>query len=166
MDIILRINIILKQELFISQLEGYQTTMLLVHKHLIVRAEVTNPPKDVVFIKDWFKQLVDKIGMKIMIGPIAEYCHMKGNRGLTCIAVIETSHIALHTWDEVSPSIIQLDVYSCGHFKIDEIIAHLSQFNPTKVEYKYLDREHDLKLISECEESCGLENTTQFKLAV
>lgn len=141
--------------------------MILVHKHLIVRAEVKFPPKDEDFITNWFKELVDKIDMKIMIGPIAKYCTMKGNRGLTCIAVIETSHIALHTWDEVDPGIIQLDVYSCGPLNIDEIINHLSQFDVTKVEYKFLDRENDLRLISECENDfCGLENTSQLKLAV
>ena len=28
---------------------------------------------------------------------------MEGNRGITGIAVIETSHIAIHVWDEFNP---------------------------------------------------------------
>ena len=26
--------------------------------------------------------------------------HMPGNRGITAVAIIETSHIAMHIWDE------------------------------------------------------------------
>ena len=32
------------------------------HKHLIIRAEVNNPPKDPSWTHSWLKQLVEKIG--------------------------------------------------------------------------------------------------------
>ena len=35
-------------------------------------------------------------------------CH--GNKGLTAFAIIETSHIAMHIWDE-PVALLQLDVY-------------------------------------------------------
>ena len=60
------------------------------------------------------------------------------------ICIIETSHIAMHVWDEPSPALIQLDVYTCGSLDINIIFEELKQFEPVKVEYKYLDREHGL----------------------
>jgi S-adenosylmethionine/arginine decarboxylase-like enzyme len=47
--------------------------------------------------------------MKILIGPIAKYLDVPGNRGLTVAAIIETSHIVMHCWDECSPGLMQLD---------------------------------------------------------
>jgi S-adenosylmethionine/arginine decarboxylase-like enzyme len=117
--------------------------MALVHKHLIVRAEVDNPPtsKEVTALRVWLSNLVYKLDMKVLCGPEVVYCHMKGNRGMTGFCIIETSHIAFHSWDEQDPSIIQLDVYSCSHFVVETILEHLHRFRPTKVEYKFLDRD-------------------------
>jgi S-adenosylmethionine/arginine decarboxylase-like enzyme len=118
--------------------------MALVHKHLIIRAEVTTPPTDEQFIVDWMKKLIDSIGMKVLMGPYAKYLDVVGNRGLTTVAIIETSHIALHVWDEDSPSLMQLDVYTCGPLEPQLVVDAIQEFNPTKVEMKYLDRENDL----------------------
>jgi hypothetical protein len=43
-------------------------TNLLVHKHLIVRAESKRPPKDEEHITDWMRDFVDSIGMKVLMG--------------------------------------------------------------------------------------------------
>lgn len=118
--------------------------MALFHKHLIIRAELDNPPKDVLAIQDWLKALVEEIDMKILLGPFAVYCDMEGNRGLTVIAVIETSHIAMHVWDEEVPALMQLDVYTCSTLDPYEVIEALKEFEPAKIEMKYLDREHNL----------------------
>ncbi len=120
---------------------------ILEHKHLIIRAELHNPPKCAEAIQDWMKILVDKIGMKILMGPYAVYSDMVGNRGLTAVTIIETSHIAMHVWDEVEPALMQLDVYTCSTLNIDDVFEALSEFSPHHVEYKYIDREHDLTLI-------------------
>ena len=93
-------------------------------------------------------KLVDKIGMKICSGPHTAYVDIPGNSGVTGVVVIETSHIAIHVWDEAEPALLQLDVYTCGPFDMDTIFEDLEQFNPTKVEWKYLDREHDLTEVS------------------
>lgn len=122
---------------------------LLVHKHLIVRAETISPPMDEEFLQQWLKKFIKTIGMNIMMGPYIKYCNMVGNRGLTGIVIIETSHIAMHIWDEVNPSLMQFDLYSCGNFnpeKICEIIN--TDFCTTKIEYKFLDREQNLKEIN------------------
>ena len=67
-----------------------------------------------------------------------------GNRGLTCVGIIETSHIALHCWDEDDPGLFQLDVYSCKDFDPMAVVEHFGCFEPVKVEYKFLDREFEL----------------------
>ena len=121
---------------------------MLVHKHLIIRAEINNPPRDPEWVINWLKELTGKIGMKICMGPISAYVEVPGNRGVTAVVVIETSHMAIHVWDEGSPSLIQMDVYTCGQLDTDIIFKELEQFEPVKLEYKYLDREHGLTEIS------------------
>ena len=119
---------------------------LLVHKHLIVRAEAIDPPMEEEFLRRWLEKFIFGIGMKVMMGPYVKYSHMEGNRGITGAAIIETSHIVVHFWDEVSPALMQFDVYSCGEFSPEEICEKIKKdFNTTKIEYKFLDREHDLK---------------------
>lgn len=120
---------------------------ILEHKHLIIRAELKNPPKCAEAIQDWMKLLVDKIGMKILMGPYAVYSDMVGNQGLTAVTIIETSHIAMHVWDEVDPALMQLDVYTCSTLNIDDVFLALSDFAPVNVQFKYIDREYDLTLL-------------------
>jgi len=75
---------------------------------------------------------------------------MQGNKGLTVMAVIETSHIVMHVWDEVSPALIQLDIYSCGDFDEHDVCKKISKdFDLSKIEYKYLNRETGLTDISQ-----------------
>lgn len=120
---------------------------VLEHKHLIVRAELNEPPYNTTDIKSWMRSLVDKIGMNILMGPYAVYSDMEGNAGLTAVTIIETSHIALHVWDEVTPALMQLDVYTCSTLDINDVFSAIQEWDPTKIEYKYIDREHDLTLL-------------------
>jgi len=121
---------------------------VLVHKHLIIRAEAKNPPMDVAVLRKWFQKFINEIGMKVMMGPYIKYSNMIGNRGITGAAIIETSHIVMHVWDEPDPALLQFDVYSCGEFNPETICDKIKKdFNATKIEYKFLDREHDLQEI-------------------
>lgn len=122
---------------------------ILEHKHLIVRAELNNPPKCTSAIDLWMRKLVDTIDMKILMGPYSVYSDMVGNQGLTAVTIIETSHIAMHVWDEVEPALMQLDVYTCSTLNVDDVFEAIKQFEPVTVEYKYIDREHDLTLLSD-----------------
>lgn len=121
------------------------------HKHLVVRAEISNPPfgADTGMVTEWMRSLIESIDMKIMFGPQAMYCHVEGNRGMTAFAIIETSHLAFHSWDECGPAILQLDVYTCSDLVVDDVVKALDVFEPTKIEYKFLDREHGLTLLDE-----------------
>jgi S-adenosylmethionine/arginine decarboxylase-like enzyme len=119
------------------------------HKHVIIRAEVNKPPgkDDIKKAKKWFRKLVKSLDMKILDGPRVKYVDLAGNKGLTGICIIETSHIAMHIWDEEIPALVQLDVYTCGVMKLDTVFKMLGEFEPTKIEYKYLDREYGLKVL-------------------
>ena len=117
---------------------------LLKHKHLIVRAEVLRPPSDETLASEQVSNLIDLLGMKILLGPYAKYVHLEGNRGLTVATVIETSHVVMHTWDESDPAVIQLDVYTCGDLDPQIVFDWLAQYQPIKKQFKYLDREFDL----------------------
>jgi S-adenosylmethionine/arginine decarboxylase-like enzyme len=126
---------------------------MLDHKHLIVRADVQKHPHDTNQLKQWLIELVNKIDMKLATkipeNPIAYYCDDIGNRGMTGVAIIETSHVALHSWDEETPGLIQLDIYSCAPFSLEKVFEHFSQFDPVRISYKFLDRNKDLKEIKE-----------------
>ena len=111
------------------------------HKHLLIRAEVQNPPKNEDETISWMRKLIKTIDMNILAGPYSSQVSKKGNKGLSGVAIIDTSHISIHTWDEQQPALIQLDVYSCKEFKKADVIDCLEEFKPITVEYKYFDRE-------------------------
>ena len=126
--------------------------MKLEHKHLLIRAEVTDCPMrdDLGYVLAWMNKLIDRIDMKLMQGPNITYVDQEGNRGITCMALIETSHIVLHIWDEQSPGLFQLDVYSCQSFDINIVLACLKEsFKISRIQYKFLDRKSDLIMIDE-----------------
>ena len=117
------------------------------HKHLIVRVNIGWCPQeeDLNKISDWIRSLIKKIDMKLLAGPYTTYVGEKGNKGMTSVAIIETSHIALHIWDEVSPGLMQLDVYSCADFNPPDVFDKVNElFQTIKMEYKFLDREKEL----------------------
>ena len=120
---------------------------MLTHRHLIVRCELSEPPVTVQSVHEWLVDLVSKIRMRIMSGPHVAYCAMPGNRGVTGVVVIETSHIALHVWDETAPALLQLDVYTCSELDPKIIADCLHEWRPTTIEYKFLDRDSALREI-------------------
>ncbi len=120
---------------------------MLTHRHLIVRCELAEPPVTVQSVQEWLVDLVSKIRMRIMSGPHVAYCAMPGNRGVTGVVVIETSHIALHVWDETDPALLQLDVYTCSELDPKIIADCLHEWRPTAIEYKFLDRDSALREI-------------------
>ena len=118
------------------------------HKHLIIRAEVIRPITSEKEIKKWLRNLVKKIDMNIIKGPYASYVSKEGNRGITGIVMIETSHIAMHVWDETSPALVQCDVYSCAEFSSSEVLIEFATMEPTKIEHMLLDRAENIRTIN------------------
>ena len=119
-----------------------------VHKHLIIRAEVNRPITSERETRKWLRNLVKKIDMKIVKGPYASYVSKEGNRGITGVVMIETSHISIHIWDETSPALVQCDVYSCAEFSSNEVLVKFAVMEPTKIEHMLLDRAEEIKTIT------------------
>ena len=117
------------------------------HKHLIIRAEVNNPITSEKELKRWLRKLVKKIDMNIIKGPYTAYVSKEGNRGITGVVMIETSHIAIHVWDEISPALVQCDVYSCAEFSSNEVLVEFASMGITKIDHIMLDRVDTIKLI-------------------
>lgn len=113
---------------------------MLDHKHLIINCRVNKPIVSPIKGKQWAKKLIDKIDMEIFMGPHAAYCNDKGNKGLTISAIISTSHLCVHFWDEDKPGHMRVDLYSCKNFDIETIFESLQEFEPTEIDYIFLDR--------------------------
>ena len=114
------------------------------HKHIVIRAKVLEPITSEKVLKKRLKDLTKIIKMKIIKGPYASYVTKDGNRGITGIVMIETSHIAIHIWDEESPALVQCDVYSCAEFQRGEVIMHLGSMKPKMIEYMMMDRSKEI----------------------
>ena len=128
-----------------------------VHKHLIIRAEVRHPITSERELKKWLRNLVKKIDMKIIKGPYAAYVSKEGNRGLTGIVMIETSHISIHIWDEELPALVQCDVYSCAEFSSNEVLAEFVPMDVVTIDKIVLDKADALK-ITHCDWVKAMEN--------
>ena len=120
---------------------------MLIHRHLIVRALVADPPRDCATVHTWLCELCQLIGMQLLAGPITARVEDVGNQGVTGVCIISTSHIAVHVWDETTPAVIQLDVYTCAELDPHAVIRHLTQFRPQHIDTHYLDRDTALSVI-------------------
>ena len=99
---------------------------------------------------EFLTNLVEKINMKIIKGPFASYVNVEGNRGLTGIVMIETSHIAFHIWDEVRPGLVQFDLYTCGQLELDKVVSIFKDtFDVVSMDYVLFDRENGFNVEAE-----------------
>ncbi len=120
---------------------------MLFHKHLLINAKVTEPMNEESKAIAFLKNLVERIDMKIIQGPFASYVDKPGNRGLTAIVMIETSHIAFHIWDEADPGLMQFDLYTCGELNLPSVLLAIGeQFNIISMDYNLFDRENGFVL--------------------
>jgi len=115
---------------------------MVVHKHLMVRAEVREPITSERDAKDWLWELSKLVGMEICLngGPHAHYVEKDGNYGIAAVAMIETSHISLHVWDREDPPLVQFDIYSCKDYDIKIPLGFVYKMKPTKIWYHVFDR--------------------------
>ena len=115
------------------------------HHHFIGRFEFAKPPlgSEKAYLEDWMANLIEGQGMNILSGPHVAYVDTLGNRGLTGVAIIETSHVAVHIWDETSPALVQLDFYTCGTLDKDAILRAINPWGVVKNAFLVLDREKE-----------------------
>jgi hypothetical protein len=112
------------------------------HNQLIVNGYTKTPLTKEQDAIDWMTNLVNSIDMKIIQGPYSSYVTKDGNKGLTCVVMIETSHIALHIWDEPNPGEIQFDLYTCGELPVEQIFENLEN-NLGLFDYHYMILERE-----------------------
>jgi S-adenosylmethionine/arginine decarboxylase-like enzyme len=124
--------------------------MSLEHKHILINARVNNSLESTEDAVSFLKDLVERVGMKILMGPHATYVDAPGNRGVTAIVGIETSHIAFHVWDEVTPARLQFDLYTCGSLDKEVVIEAVKErFEVVSADYRIYDREQGFVLLEE-----------------
>lgn len=120
------------------------------HKHILINAKVNNSLGSTEDAVSFLKDLVERVGMKILMGPHATYVDTPGNKGVTAIVGIETSHIAFHVWDEEVPAKLQFDLYTCGSLDKDVVIEAVKErFELVSADYRIFDREHGFVLLEQ-----------------
>lgn len=119
--------------------------MILKHEHLLVRGELYTPVKSQPLVETWLKDLIASISMEILVGPFSVYSTMIGNTGITAGAILSTSHVVLHTFEDEDMTVLQLDLYSCSCIDVELVMREITKFfHPYKLEFKFLDRETSL----------------------
>jgi S-adenosylmethionine/arginine decarboxylase-like enzyme len=120
------------------------------HNHLLINGYTLLPPTDENKTIVWMQELVESVGMKTIKGPFAAYVTKEGNKGLTATVMIETSHIAMHVWDETDPAFIQFDLYTCSTLPVEKVLKnledHFGLFNYTTL---VLERSEGFKIVPE-----------------
>jgi len=92
------------------------------HKHILFDAVITNPPRDEQAMKLFLSKLITDIDMVVadlgngQQNPQAWYCEDENNEGMTAQAILTTSHVVLHVWDQIEKPELHFDLYSCSDF--------------------------------------------------
>ena len=128
---------------------------MLKHKHLILALDCKYPPKDAEEMNAFISFLIKRVDMSIakaptlLSNPMSYYCAAPGNEGVTGVGILETSHTAIHSWDNEFPAKVQVDLYSCKEFDIPFVISLCNSFGIIRGSYLVLDRDTDLKVIEQ-----------------
>jgi len=119
------------------------------HLHLLVKGYITNPPKSEETLNQWFRELVNKVGMVVVAGPTSVYVDELGNEGITGTVTLATSHASIHVWDAIHPSMFQFDLYSCSDFTPEQVLNHINEhFDLQSATWQFIDRnDMEFKLI-------------------
>lgn len=110
------------------------------HRHIIVTAYVTNPPMTAEDGENWLRELVDIVGMEILFDANALYCEDLGNEGVTGVVGLTTSHASFHSWHAAERPFMNLDLYSCKDFLVEDVLNHLTKFGAYECRYMVIDR--------------------------
>lgn len=117
---------------------------MLEHKHFIASGKCNRMFHSPEILEDWVVRLIDALNMQVLYGPFSMYCDIPGNKGITSVTLLTTSHIIIHIFEEENYSEIQLDVYSCSNIDLEVVFSFLKELDIFNVSYKFLDRETDL----------------------
>ena len=111
------------------------------HLHLLVKGYIKTPPQTENVLNEWFTQLVNNVGMKVVAGPTSVYVNEPGNEGITGTVTLATSHASIHVWDAQNPAMFQFDLYSCSDFTPTQVLEHIDEwFGLENAYWSFIDR--------------------------
>lgn len=114
------------------------------HKHFIVMGKMKRP-LSVNEVTEFLESLIVVLDMKKMeaIKPNPNVGYQDGeNGGVTGVAIITTSHLAIHTWD--NSLLFQLDVYSCKEYSLSLVEQLLKEYDLVTEDWKLFDRKYQI----------------------
>jgi S-adenosylmethionine/arginine decarboxylase-like enzyme len=115
------------------------------HLHLLVKGYIKTPPQTENVLNEWFTQLVNNVGMKVVAGPTSVYVNEPGNEGITGTVTLATSHASIHVWDAQNPAMFQFDLYSCSDFTPTQVLEHIDEwFGLENAYWSFIDRNSDV----------------------
>jgi S-adenosylmethionine/arginine decarboxylase-like enzyme len=79
--------------------------------------------------------------MNVISGPHVVYSDMVDNEGFTAVAVLDFSHLSIHTWDKVNPALIEFDLFSCKDFDVNIVLDKLNEFDIITSSQLVVDRD-------------------------
>lgn len=120
----------------------------LFHKHLLVKAFVKNAPNTEDALNQWLRDLVAAVNMNVCIEPRSFYVDIPGNEGLTGQIGLSTSHASVHIWDNISPAMIQMDLYSCKDYENTTVLDMIGRWGLVSAEVMEVDRNDGFKIIN------------------
>ncbi|MHA2099326.1 MAG: S-adenosylmethionine decarboxylase family protein [Candidatus Kariarchaeaceae archaeon] len=110
-------------------------------KHLLLTANGCGDViLDIEAIVNFVTKLVGKIDMKSYGEPIAHKIDTDTPfGGITCVQVIRTSTITIHTYDD--PKDFYLDVFSCMDYDVEKVLQYVqSFFTPKETNHQVIYR--------------------------
>ena len=108
---------------------------------LIIDAKVQKELDDKEFIVELIKEIARLIDMRIIFGP-AVADGVPQNPGLSAFAIIDFSHISIHTFKGNNQ--FCLDIFSCKKFdfnKLKEFIKKTFRIEEDNLYFKIIERE-------------------------
>ena len=112
--------------------------------HLMLRVSDINDKDTLDNIRkvtQCLKSIVNRIGMKILAGPVTgREKTPPDKRGCSAVVILYESHAAIHTYSRLGEAFI--DIFSCRLFDVEQVITTLIDFwGPFKItEQKLLSR--------------------------
>jgi S-adenosylmethionine/arginine decarboxylase-like enzyme len=122
---------------------------MIYHQHLIANFVIKYPPTEIneVWLDVWLRRMIAGQGMQLMKNPQYAYLDRPGLRGWSAFALIETSHVALHTWDETDPATMRLDFYTCGKLDTGLIMKAVEEMKILDSDWWVIDRENRIRQV-------------------
>ena len=117
------------------------------HKHLLLEGWIDRH-QDSIKLESLVSELSKVVKAQVLGGPLSYYCDQPPNNiGWTTFLAIKQSHIIIHTWMDyvLMKEQLQIDIYSCKDFKVEDVLKFLKKKEVYDIKYKLINREKDLK---------------------